>query len=562
MLADWKDTLFSYDFKCLYRPGLLNIIPDALSRAFPDELWKKEKITKVRQHMIAANSTRRWKRITSDKEKPTTAVAENDSSEAIGQSEAPQEGSIEVQGATLDELPLDESIELPLSYLHQILDDTSEKIIPSEAEQKKIIKEVHEFGHLGINAMVTAIHNKGFTWPKLKDSCKQWIQQCTACQHFNIVRKGYHPMTAVHASLPGEHVAIDLAQFPMSASGNVYVLLLVDVCTRFVFLEPIANKEASTIAAVLFKLFCLIGFPRIIQSDNGTEFVNSIIKALTTKLSVDHRLTTPYHPRANGVAERHVRSFKEMLQKGLDGDILEWDKHIPMIQLQMNVKVVNLHNSTPFSLFYGRSFSGISDFSASESRLLNDDELRERLKYLTELVFPAISEKSKATQQKMINRFNSSHLLTEFPIGTFVMVRDPLMVGTLDPKYEGPFQVVRRTVGGSYVLKDKTNATIPRNFAPEQLKQVTQSLDGDDEEDDHYEVETILSHERIVGGEIMYKVKWKGYDEITDIPYSAFDSKALVNKYYKRINQSNPHMKRKALDNPTKANKRQKRAKK
>jgi hypothetical protein len=42
ILADWKEALFSYDFQCIYRPGLLNIIPDALSRAFPEELWKTE----------------------------------------------------------------------------------------------------------------------------------------------------------------------------------------------------------------------------------------------------------------------------------------------------------------------------------------------------------------------------------------------------------------------------------------------------------------------------------------------------------------------------------------
>jgi hypothetical protein len=48
MLADWKETLLSYDFQCVYRPGILNIFPDALSRAFPREFWKKE--TNTEQH--------------------------------------------------------------------------------------------------------------------------------------------------------------------------------------------------------------------------------------------------------------------------------------------------------------------------------------------------------------------------------------------------------------------------------------------------------------------------------------------------------------------------------
>ncbi|KAI1289077.1 hypothetical protein EDD11_009441, partial [Mortierella claussenii] len=42
----------------------------------------------------------------------------------------------------------------------------------------------------------------------------------------------------------------------------------------------------------------------------------------------------------------------------------------------------------------------------------------------------------------------------------------------LTPRYEGPYTVVRRTVGGSYVLKDGTGEELGRNFAPSQLKLV------------------------------------------------------------------------------------------
>ena len=50
------------------------------------------------------------------------------------------------------------------------------------------------------------------------------------------------------------------------------------------------------IAAYLFQAFCEFGFPKVLQSDNGMEFVNKIVKALIDTASIDHQLVTLYHP--------------------------------------------------------------------------------------------------------------------------------------------------------------------------------------------------------------------------------------------------------------------------
>jgi len=569
IIADWRETLLNYDFQCIHRPGLLNIIPDALSRAFPDELWQYEERSKpVRKSkgfgpQVSAVSTRRSLREISP---------------------APEQLIVSSDEMALN-IDLDQSSQPDTNrpYVHVMQGEDTERELPSDEMQVQLMRDTHTFGHLGANAMVTAIQQKGYAWPRMKESCTQWVKQCSACQHYNIARKGYHPLKAIHATLPGEHLAIDLAEFPISEQGNTYALVVVDVCTRFVFLDAMKTKEANEVAPRLFKLFCTIGFPKIIQSDNGTEFKNSIVEILTSQLEMDHRLTTPYHPRANGVAERNVRSLKDILQKSLEGNIADWDRHLPMVQLQMNTRVASLHGSSPFALFYGRSFAGISDFSSAQSQLLSVSALNDRLKYLTDLVFPAISEKSRATQQKMIKSFNASHFLTDFPVGCHVMVKDQDARGTFDTKYEGPFQVVNRTARGTYVLRDTRKQLLARNYAPEQMKLVTQALDGVDDEDEHYEIQAILSHRRLRGGKILYRVQWKGYDDEKDnseIPYEYFDSKAIVHQYYKRLNKQNPHLlakgavkeqatlsrgkrqavtkKRNASSEPSKAGKRQK----
>src|SRR3990167_470739 len=121
-------------------------------------------------------------------------------------------------------------------------------------------------------------------------------------------KKGFHPLKSIEAELPMDHIGIDLAgPLPTTEDGYNYVLVVIDVCTKFTFLRALKSKLATEIAQSLFELFCDVGFPKIIQSDNGREFVNEIMDELCSQGGVDLRLISPYHPRANGITERAVQ---------------------------------------------------------------------------------------------------------------------------------------------------------------------------------------------------------------------------------------------------------------
>ena len=100
-----------------------------------------------------------------------------------------------------------------------------------------------------------------------------------------------------------DHLEVDLfGPMDVSEDGNTFVLLLVDLATRFIWLRPLQNKSATVTATALYPIFCQFGFLKVIQGDNGTEFVNEIIKQWLSQAGVNHRLITPYHPEANGAA--------------------------------------------------------------------------------------------------------------------------------------------------------------------------------------------------------------------------------------------------------------------
>ena len=146
-------------------------------------------------------------------------------------------------------------------------------------------------------------------------------------------------------------------------------------------------------------------------------------------------------------------------------------------------------------------------------------------------MFPAIEAKAKATQLKMIERFNRTILHNEFPDGAKVMAVDPIQGDKLMPRYEGPFTVVRRNTGGAYVLKDGTGKLLGRNYAPSQLKLVLDDLD----DADVYEVEKILAHRSSNAGEgVEYLVKWKGYPSEANTwePECQFIERKCIDNYW------------------------------
>jgi hypothetical protein len=66
----------------------------------------------------------------------------------------------------------------------------------------------------------------------------------------------------------------DLAYMPYLASsndGNSYILICIDVFSRYAFDVPVKDKRGSTMAAAFEKIF-VQHVPNMLQTDRGTEF--------------------------------------------------------------------------------------------------------------------------------------------------------------------------------------------------------------------------------------------------------------------------------------------------
>ena len=109
-----------------------------------------------------------------------------------------------------------------------------------------------------------------------------------------------------------------------------------DHLTKFVVLKPLTSKRAEEIAHNLLDIYTTFGAPVILHSDNGREFVNSIITELHSMWS-DVKIVhgKPRHSQSQGSIERANRDVEDMLATWMaQNNTKDWPNGLKFIQFQ------------------------------------------------------------------------------------------------------------------------------------------------------------------------------------------------------------------------------------
>ena len=82
-----------------------------------------------------------------------------------------------------------------------------------------------------------------------------------------------------------------------------------------------------------------MGLPSVITTDQGSEFNNRINAKLMKAFGIKHRLTTAYHPQANGLDERYNQTLINSLSKFAQEDREKWDDNLGAVVYSYNTAV-------------------------------------------------------------------------------------------------------------------------------------------------------------------------------------------------------------------------------
>lgn len=145
-------------------------------------------------------------------------------------------------------------------------------------------------------------------------------------------------------------------------------------------LKAIPNKEMTSIARAIWEICTVIGVPRILQSDSGSEFSNKVVNTLCRLGGINRRFIAPYNPRSDGKVERTIKTVKQTIMKLMHGAAVLWPLYIPFVQLVYNMKVQDLTGSSPFSLMFGRQVNELRDYTDEAHRPVDLHDWKQHIK--------------------------------------------------------------------------------------------------------------------------------------------------------------------------------------
>lgn len=355
-----------------------------------------------------------------------------------------------------------------------------------DPEQKlRIMQLAHdELGHRGTFATAKTIIYR-FWWPNYFKDVTNFVQSCHTCQ-IRSTEKLHIPLTISAPVTVFSKIYLDVMHMP-KAQGYQYIVAARDGLTGASEGRKLRNANSHAVANFIFEdLLCRYGQIQEIVTDNGSE-VKGAVKYLLKRYNIRQIRISPYNSAANGVVERGHYTIREALIKSCNGKITRWPDYVPHAFFADKVTTRRATGYSPYFLLYGTDpvlpldlFEATYLVLGFEEDMSSADLLALRIRQLQKLPEDVeraaeLLKKGRLRSKKQFEKKHGRRLIrSDYQPGNLVLVRNTAIEKELNrkskPRYIGPFKVIRKTQGGSYILSELNGTISKRGIAAFRLR--------------------------------------------------------------------------------------------
>ena len=401
---------------------------------------------------------------------------------------------------------------------------------PITNEHYKAISSCHNsmVGHSGLERTVRKLKQNKLNWPYMRKDVHTFIQNCPCCQkmsHIKVPINAIRYTTSTYKSM--ECLNIDF-QGPFPDKG--YLLVVICTFSRYVCIYPVPDATANSALSGLLKHFGTYGSPKTIRSDNGSHFVNEVIKQFLEMVGTTHDRTMAYSSEENAIVERSNKEINRYIKAFMfDRATHEnYQEVIPFVTRLLNTNVNERTKVAPAQIIFGNSIDldrGIL-IPFDETSLTKDSMTKSSSHMLQQQKELMRIAKDNLLLADSVHNANVATNLTEFAIDSYVLALPRTQPKTrLHPQWSGPYRVIENNAGKYKLLDLISNRE--KMYHVTQLKQfqydptITDPTDIARRDNLEFYVEKIIS---FVGDvrkvtSLIFLVKWLGYEEKTHEPW-------------------------------------------
>ena len=343
--------------------------------------------------------------------------------------------------------------------------DTFKQLMIPKSFRESVLNIAHSSvlgGHLGTDNTRKKIISS-FFWPGILGDIVRYCRSCEQCQRTlskGLVRKApleHFPLIEI----PFLRCAVDIIGpiNPASEKGNRYILTCVDFATRYPEAVPLRNIDNVSVAEALVGIFCRVGVPKEVLSDNGSSFKSEMMTEVSRLLSLRQLFSSPYHSMGNSVCERFNGTLRRMLRKMCMDKPRQWDRYIEPLLFAYRETPQASTKFSPFELLYGRTVRGpMSILRELWTNEQFDEEVKTSYEYVLDLR-NRIADTCEIARQELSKsqaihkeHFDKSAKPRSLEVGHKVLLLLPLESNKLLLQWKGPFQVLERKGLNDYAI--------------------------------------------------------------------------------------------------------------
>ena len=319
---------------------------------------------------------------------------------------------------------------------------TPARILVPTTLQRVVFDSLHRIAHPGVKAGMTLI-KRTYWWQGIGKDVARWTKSCEACQKAKVHKHTKAPLERLPPPTKRfSHIHVDLVgPLNPACEGKNTLLTVIDRWTGWPEAFPMmmhgdaANTKAC--AKVLVRQWIARwGVPDIITSDRGSQFASDLWLEVCRLMGIARDPTTSYHPQHNGKVERMHRCLKNSLRARLLGRA-NWLAELPWVMLGLRA-AANLDTGvSPSMLVTGQQPALPGQLVVSRANI--DDASAFGKELASAMAAQTFRENPWHGKEKLRTRVPQDLWTTKH-----VLVRVDKLQPSLEPKYTGPFRVLRR----------------------------------------------------------------------------------------------------------------------